>query len=162
MSEQQLRKLSVAVGEKLKANGQWITCAESCTGGAIAKAITDIAGSSAYFDRGFVTYSNTAKHELLGVAEATLNAHGAVSEEVVREMAMGALHAARANLALSVSGIAGPDGGSVEKPVGTVWFGFAESSGRVLAKKMQFSGDRDAVRLQATIFALQTALDEFL
>lgn len=162
MSEQQLRKLSVAVGEKLKANGQWITCAESCTGGAIAKAITDIAGSSAYFDRGFVTYSNTAKHELLGVAEATLNAHGAVSEEVVREMAQGALHAARANLALSVSGIAGPDGGSVEKPVGTVWFGFAESSGRVLAKKMQFSGDRDAVRLQATIFALQTALDEFL
>gem|GEM_PF-550722 len=107
MSEQQLRKLSVAVGEKLKANGQWITCAESCTGGAIAKAITDIAGSSAYFDRGFVTYSNTAKHELLGVAEATLNAHGAVSEEVVREMAQGALHAARANLALSVSGIAG-------------------------------------------------------
>lgn len=89
MSEQQLRKLSVAVGEKLKANGQWITCAESCTGGAIAKAITDIAGSSAYFDRGFVTYSNTAKHELLGVAEATLNAHGAVSEEVVREMAQG-------------------------------------------------------------------------
>ncbi|GAK28949.1 nicotinamide-nucleotide amidase [Serratia liquefaciens] len=162
MSEQQLRKLSVAVGEKLKANGQWITCAESCTGGAIAKAITDIAGSSAYFDRGFVTYSNTAKHELLGVAEATLNAHGALSEEVVREMALGALHAARANLALSVSGIAGPDGGSVEKPVGTVWFGFAESSGRVLAKKMQFSGDRDAVRLQATIFALQTALDEFL
>ncbi|WP_269935036.1 nicotinamide-nucleotide amidase [Serratia liquefaciens] len=162
MSEQQLRKLSVAVGEKLKANGQWITCAESCTGGAIAKAITDIAGSSAYFDRGFVTYSNTAKHELLGVAEATLNAHGAVSEEVVREMAQGALHAARANLALSVSGIAGPDGGSVQKPVGTVWFGFAESSGRVLAKKMQFSGDRDAVRLQATIFALQTALDEFL
>ena len=162
MSEQQLRKLSAAVGEKLKANGQWITCAESCTGGAIAKAITDIAGSSAYFDRGFVTYSNTAKHELLGVAEATLYAHGAVSEEVVREMAQGALHAARANLALSVSGIAGPDGGSVEKPVGTVWFGFAESSGRVLAQKMQFSGDRDAVRLQATIFALQTALDEFL
>ncbi|CAI2534544.1 nicotinamide-nucleotide amidase [Serratia liquefaciens] len=162
MSEQQLRKLSVAVGEKLRANGQWITCAESCTGGAIAKAITDIAGSSAYFDRGFVTYSNTAKHELLGVAEATLNAHGAVSEEVVREMALGALHAARADLALSVSGIAGPDGGCVEKPVGTVWFGFAESSGRVLAKKMQFSGDRDAVRLQATIFALQTALDEFL
>ncbi|MGO4745482.1 nicotinamide-nucleotide amidase [Serratia quinivorans] len=162
MSEHQLRKLSVAVGEKLKANGQWITCAESCTGGGIAKAITDIAGSSAYFDRGFVTYSNTAKHELLGVAEATLKAHGAVSEEVVREMAQGALHAARANLALSVSGIAGPEGGSAEKPVGTVWFGFAESSGRVLARKMQFSGDRDAVRLQATIFALQTALDEFL
>lgn len=162
MSENQLRKLSLAVGEKLKANGQWITCAESCTGGGIAKAITDIAGSSAYFDRGFVTYSNAAKHDLLGVAEGTLVAHGAVSEEVVREMAQGALHAAQANLALSVSGIAGPDGGSAEKPVGTVWFGFAERTGRVLARKMQFAGDRDAVRLQATIFALQTALDEFL
>ncbi|NTX79973.1 nicotinamide-nucleotide amidase [Serratia proteamaculans] len=162
MSEDQLRKLSIAVGEKLKANGQWITCAESCTGGGIAKAITDIAGSSAYFDRGFVTYSNTAKHELLGVAEATLTSHGAVSEEVVREMAQGALHAARASLALSVSGIAGPDGGSAEKPVGTVWFGFADGSGRVLAYRKQFSGDRDAVRLQATIFALQTALDDFL
>ncbi|QUY49158.1 nicotinamide-nucleotide amidase [Serratia plymuthica] len=162
MSENRLRELSIAVGEKLKAKGQWITCAESCTGGGIAKAITDIAGSSAYFDRGFVTYSNAAKHDLLGVAESTLAAHGAVSEEVVREMAQGALHAAQAGLALSVSGIAGPDGGSAEKPVGTVWFGFAERSGHVLARKMQFAGDRDAVRLQATIFALQTALDEFL
>ncbi|TQI78979.1 nicotinamide-nucleotide amidase [Serratia fonticola] len=162
MSENQLRKLSIAVGQKLQARGQWITCAESCTGGGIAKAITDIAGSSAYFDRGFVTYSNAAKHELLGVAEATLKMHGAVSEDVVREMAQGALKAAKADLALSVSGIAGPDGGSDEKPVGTVWFGFAERSGRVQAHKRQFAGDRDAVRLQATIFALQMALDEFL
>ncbi|ENZ5480795.1 protein 1 in recA 5'region [Serratia marcescens BIDMC 44] len=162
MSENQLRRLSVLAGEKLKAQGRWITCAESCTGGGIAKAITDIAGSSAYFDRGFVTYSNAAKHDLLGVSEATLAAHGAVSEEVVREMAIGALRAARADLALSVSGIAGPDGGSVEKPVGTVWFGFAGSDGRGLSRKMQFEGDRDAVRLQATIFALQTAIDEFL
>ncbi|MCP1107300.1 nicotinamide-nucleotide amidase [Serratia nevei] len=162
MSENQLRRLSVLVGEKLKAHGRWITCAESCTGGGIAKAITDIAGSSAYFDRGFVTYSNAAKHDLLGVSEATLAAHGAVSEEVVREMAIGALRAAQADLALSVSGIAGPDGGSAEKPVGTVWFGFAGSDGRGLSRKMQFEGDRDAVRLQATIFALQTAIDEFL
>ncbi|HEI8866937.1 nicotinamide-nucleotide amidase [Serratia sp. AKBS12] len=162
MSEDTLRKLSMAIGDKLKAGGRWITCAESCTGGGIAKAITDIAGSSAYFDRGFVTYSNVAKHQMLGVAEATLLSHGAVSEEVVREMALGALHAAGADLSLSVSGIAGPDGGSVEKPVGTVWFGFAERSGRVVARKMQFNGDRDAVRQQATLFALQTALDEFL
>ena len=162
MSENQLRRLSVLAGEKLKAQGRWITCAESCTGGGIAKAITDIAGSSAYFDRGFVTYSNAAKHDLLGVSEATLAAHGAVSEEVVREMAIGALRAAQADLALSVSGIAGPDGGSPEKPVGTVWFGFAGSDGRGLSRKMQFEGDRDAVRLQATIFALQTAIDEFL
>jgi competence/damage-inducible protein CinA C-terminal domain len=162
MSENQLRRLSVLVGEKLKAQGRWITCAESCTGGGIAKAITDIAGSSAYFDRGFVTYSNAAKHDLLGVSEATLAAHGAVSEEVVREMAIGALRAAQADLALSVSGIAGPDGGSAQKPVGTVWFGFAGSDGRGLSRMMQFEGDRDAVRLQATIFALQTAIDEFL
>ncbi|WP_420067389.1 nicotinamide-nucleotide amidase [Serratia ureilytica] len=162
MSQNQLRRLSVLAGEKLKAQGRWITCAESCTGGGIAKAITDVAGSSAYFDRGFVTYSNAAKHDLLGVSEATLAAHGAVSEEVVREMAIGALRAAQADLALSVSGIAGPDGGSAEKPVGTVWFGFSSSDGRGLSRKMQFEGDRDAVRLQATIFALQTAIDEFL
>lgn len=162
MSESTLRKLSISVGQRLQSRRQWITCAESCTGGGLAKAITDIAGSSAYFDRSFVTYSNSAKHELLAVAAATLKAYGAVSEEVVCEMAQGALQAAKADLALSISGIAGPDGGSDEKPVGTVWFGFADRSGRVLAHKMQFVGDRDAVRLQATIFALQTALDEFL
>ncbi|MFI8415246.1 nicotinamide-nucleotide amidase [Serratia sp. NPDC078593] len=162
MSENTLHKLSTKIGEKLKTGGLWITCAESCTGGGIAKAITDIAGSSAYFDRGFVTYSNSAKHQLLGVAESTLQAQGAVSEEVVREMAQGALHAANADVAVSVSGIAGPDGGSNEKPVGTVWFGFAERTGRVLACKAYFAGDRDAVRQQATIFALQTVLDEFL
>lgn len=162
MTEDTLRQLSAAVGDKLKARGAWLTCAESCTGGWVAKAITDIAGSSAYFDRGFVTYSNLAKQELLGVAETTLAARGAVSEEVVREMAQGALRVANADLALSVSGIAGPDGGSEEKPVGTVWFGFANRSGRVEARKMRFSGDRTAVRLQAAIFALQTALDDFL
>ncbi|PVZ85664.1 nicotinamide-nucleotide amidase [Serratia sp. S1B] len=162
MSENQLYKLSISVGQRLKNRGQWITCAESCTGGGIAKAITDIAGSSAYFDRGFVTYSNAAKHELLGVENETLAAYGAVSEQVVREMALGALSAAKADLALSVSGIAGPDGGSEQKPVGTVWFGFAERGGRVLACRKQFTGDRDAVRLQATIFSLQMALEDFL
>ncbi|BBI92950.1 putative competence/damage-inducible protein CinA [Serratia symbiotica str. Tucson] len=161
MSESQLRQLSILVGEKLKEKGYWITCAESCTGGGIAKAITDIAGSSAYFDRGFVTYSNAAKRDLLGVAEATLTVHGAVSAEVVREMALGALHVAKADLALSVSGIAGPEGGSEEKPVGTVWFGFADG-GRVLVRKGHFVGDRDAVRLQKTVFALRTTLEEFL
>lgn len=162
MSENSLRKLSTSLGQRLQSGGQWITCAESCTGGGVAKAITDIAGSSAYFDRAYVTYSDAAKHELLGVAEETLRAYGAVSEEVVREMAQGALQAAKADLALAISGIAGPGGGSEEKPVGTVWFGFADRSGRVLARKMRFAGDRDKVRLQATMFALQTALDEFL
>lgn len=162
MSEKQLHQLSVLVGNKLQEKGLWITCAESCTGGWVAKSITDIAGSSAWFDRGFITYSNGSKHELLGVAEATLNEFGAVSEEAVREMAKGALHAAGADLALSISGIAGPDGGSEQKPVGTVWFGFADSQGRVFTSKQLFRGDRQSVRLQAAVFSLQTALDEFL
>ena len=162
MSEPKLRQLSVLVGNKLKEKGLWITCAESCTGGWVAKSITDIAGSSAWFDRGFVTYSNASKHQLLGVSDATLDKFGAVSEETVREMAKGALHAAGANLALSISGIAGPDGGTATKPVGTVWFGFAGDGGRTLAIKQQFSGDRDSVRLQAAVFSLQTVLNEFL
>ena len=162
MSEKRLHELSVEIGAALKAKGWWVTCAESCTGGLIAKAITDIAGSSAWFDRGFVTYSNAAKHELLGVSESTLEQYGAVSEQVVHEMAQGVLHAAGADVAVSVSGIAGPDGGSAEKPVGTVWFGFAGKDGRILTAKQQFSGDREAVRLQAAVFSLQTALREFI
>src|SRR5471030_1691791 len=162
MSEQQLRQLSLLVGNRLKEKGLWITCAESCTGGWVAKSITDIVGSSAWFDRGFVTYSNASKHQLLGVSDATLNEFGAVSEQTVREMAQGALHAAGANLALSISGIAGPEGGTEAKPVGTVWFGFADSEGRIMALKRQFTGDRESVRLQAAVFSLQTALSEFL
>lgn len=162
MSEGQLRQLSIAVGERLKARGSWVTCAESCTGGWVAKALTDIAGSSAYFDRGFVTYSNAAKHDLLGVNETTLASYGAVSEAVVREMAAGALERANADFAMSISGIAGPDGGSMDKPVGTVWFGFASREGQISAQKQHFSGDRDSVRLQATVFALQTLFDDFL
>ena len=162
MSEKQLRQLSIAIGDKLKARGAWVTCAESCTGGWVAKALTDIAGSSAYFDRGFVTYSNAAKHDLLGVSETTLANYGAVSEAVVREMALGALREANADFAVSISGIAGPDGGSADKPVGTVWFAFAAREGQILACKQVFPGDRDAVRLQAAVFALQTLLDDFL
>ena len=162
MTDSELMQLSEQVGLALKAQGATVTTAESCTGGWIAKALTDIAGSSAWFDRGFVTYSNAAKHELLGVSEATLEQYGAVSEQVVREMAQGVLHAAGADIGLSVSGIAGPDGGSTEKPVGTVWFGFAGRDGRIVTAKQQFSGDREAVRLQAAVFAIQTALFEFL
>jgi len=162
MTETNLHQLSVAVGAALKAAGQWVTCAESCTGGWVAKAITDIAGSSAWFDRGFVTYSNAAKHDLLGVAESTLQEYGAVSEQVVREMAEGALHAAGADVAVSISGIAGPDGGTAAKPVGTVWFGFADNTGRTHACKQLFAGDRESVRLQAAVFSLQTLLNDFL
>jgi len=162
MTENDLRQLSIDVGAALKSKGLWLTCAESCTGGWVAKAITDIAGSSAWFDRGFVTYSNTAKRELLDVAESTLSQYGAVSEQVVREMARGARYAAGAALARSISGIAGPDGGSEEKPVGTVWFGFADENGLIYACKEVFAGDRDAVRLQAAVFSLQTLYNEFL
>ena len=162
MTDSELMQLSEQVGLALKAQGATVTTAESCTGGWIAKALTDIAGSSAWFERGFVTYSNEAKSQMIGVSEVTLLDNGAVSEPVVVEMAIGALRAARATYAVSVSGIAGPDGGSAEKPVGTVWFGVAGSDVRGLSRTMQFEGDRDAVRLQATIFALQTAIDEFL
>lgn len=106
--------------------------------GWVAKALTDIAGSSAYFDRGFVTYSNAAKQDLLGVSETTLARYGAVSEAVVREMALGALKQANADFAVSISGIAGPDGGSADKPVGTVWFGFISREGPISARKNTF------------------------
>ncbi len=129
MTDSELMQLSEKIGRALKARGATVTTAESCTGGWIAKAITDIAGSSAWFERGFVTYSNEAKSQMIGVSEATLRDNGAVSEPVVVEMAIGAC-AARADYAISVSGVAGPDGGSVEKPVGTVWFGVASVSGQ--------------------------------
>lgn len=121
MTDSELMRLSEQVGLALKARGATVTTAESCTGGWLAKAITDTAGSSAWFERGFVTYSNEAKAQMIGVREETLAQHGAVSEPVVVEMAIGALKAARADFAVAISGIAGPDGGSEEKPVGTVW-----------------------------------------
>ena len=162
MTDSELMQLSEKVGRALKARGATVTTAESCTGGWIAKAITDIAGSSAWFERGFVTYSNEAKSQMIGVSEATLRDNGAVSEPVVVEMAIGALKAARAHFAVSISGIAGPDGGSEEKPVGTVWFAFASASGEGITRRECFSGDRDAVRRQATAYALQTLWQQFL
>jgi nicotinamide-nucleotide amidase len=123
--------------------------AESCTGGLIAATCTDLAGSSVWFERGFVTYSNAAKTELLGVDEALIAQHGAVSETVARAMAQGAVARSRAQVALAVTGVAGPSGGSVEKPVGTVWFGWATPSG-VVTQMQRFDGDRAAVR-QATV-----------
>ena len=156
MTDEQLTQLSRDIGELLLARHATVTTAESCTGGWIAKIITDIAGSSAWFQRGFVTYSNDAKQQMIGVSAQSLAAYGAVSEEVVREMAQGALQEAAADFAVSVSGIAGPGGGSDDKPVGTVWFGFATAQSEVLTQCCHFSGDREAVRRQATAFALQT------
>ncbi|MBC8952083.1 nicotinamide-nucleotide amidase [Xenorhabdus sp. PB62.4] len=165
MDEKILYQLSIELGKRLTQRKLSVTCAESCTGGWIAKVITDIAGSSAYFNRGFVTYGNNAKHEMLGVSLASLEQFGAVSERVVKEMAEGALKAAKADFAVSVSGIAGPDGGSEEKPPGTVWFGFAfhvNGSIQTVVHHQHFVGDRNAVRLQAVIFSLTTLLEEIV
>ncbi|PHM63420.1 nicotinamide-nucleotide amidase [Xenorhabdus ishibashii] len=165
MDEKILNQLSIELGKRLKQKKLSVTCAESCTGGWIAKVITDIAGSSAYFNRGFVTYSNDAKHEMLGVLPESLAQFGAVSEQVVKEMATGALTVAKADVSVAVSGIAGPEGGSKEKPTGTVWFGFAfyvNENIQVVTYRQHFSGDRNAVRLQAVIFSLKIVLDEII
>lgn len=162
MTEKTLRQLSHQIGEALGQLGATVTTAESCTGGWIAKVITDISGSSAWFERGYVTYSNEAKHQMIGVDSGTLETYGAVSEVVVREMAQGALHAASADYAIAVSGIAGPNGGSEEKPVGTVWFGFSSKLEGTVVRHQLFAGDRDAVRRQATEYALHTLWEEFL
>ena len=149
--------LARRVGERLAASGQVLATAESCTGGWVAQAITAIAGSSDWFDRGFVTYSNEAKQEMLGVRAETLKRHGAVSEETAREMAQGALSRSKATLALSVTGIAGPAGGSREKPVGMVCFAWAGRKG-ARVETMRFSGDRESVRRQSVIHALEGVL----
>lgn len=162
MTDAELMQLSEQVGQALKARGATITTAESCTGGWVAKTLTDIAGSSAWFERGFVTYSNEAKSQMIGVREATLEQYGAVSEAVVAEMAIGALRAARADFAVSVSGIAGPDGGSEEKPVGTVWFAAVSAMGQGITQRECFSGDRESIRRQATAYALKFLLEQFL
>lgn len=145
-----------SLGARLLQAGCLLVTAESCTGGGIAAAVTAIPGSSAWFDRGFVTYSNASKVELLGVSPATLAAHGAVSEATVREMAAGALARSQGHVALAVSGVAGPDGGTAEKPVGTVWIGWATREG-TSARKFLFAGDRAEVRRQAAIAALEGA-----
>lgn len=133
---------------------QWmLVTAESCTGGLIAGACTDLAGSSAWFERGFVTYTNAAKTEMLGVDTALIATHGAVSEPVVRAMVLGALQHSRAQVALAVTGIAGPTGGSPDKPVGTVWFGWATPAG-VHTEVQQFAGDRAAIRTATMQHAL--------
>ncbi|WP_407331299.1 nicotinamide-nucleotide amidase [Enterovibrio sp. 27052020O] len=141
----QLVKLATQIGERLKENQQTVTTAESCTGGGIAYMLTEIAGSSAWFERAFVTYSNEAKTDLVGVSNETLIAHGAVSEEVAAQMAEGALKAANADFALAVTGIAGPTGGSDEKPVGMVCFGWATKKG-VVTETCLFDGTRYDIR----------------
>jgi len=147
--------LAAQVGALLKSHGLMLVTAESCTGGGVAQAITEVAGSSAWFERGFVTYSNLSKRQMLGVREATLRQYGAVSELTVREMVAGALQHSAAQVALSVSGIAGPDGGTPDKPVGTVWFAWGIKDGETRAQRHQLGGNRAEVRAQAVRIALE-------
>jgi nicotinamide-nucleotide amidase len=160
-ADQELFALSERVGQKLRGAGRRLATAESCTGGWVAKACTDVAGSSQWLECGFVTYSNAAKVRDIGVSERTLADHGAVSEATVREMAAGALRVSGADVAVAISGIAGPDGGTPTKPVGTVWFGLATWRGPdvVVSAEMQlFSGDRELVRRRSVERALQLVL----
>jgi nicotinamide-nucleotide amidase len=154
-----LEELAGRVGNLLLEQSHLLATAESCTGGWVAKCITDIAGSSAWFDRGFVTYSNRAKQDMLDVAAATLEVHGAVSEATVSEMARGALVHSLADVAVAVSGIAGPGGGAPDKPVGTVWFAWLVPGGAPRVDRRQFNGDREAVRRQAVARALEGLVD---
>ena len=154
-----MNALAEKVGATLLAQGALLATAESCTGGWVAQVLTAIAGSSAWFERGFVTYSNAAKEEMLGVRAETLARHGAVSEATAREMALGALRESRATVALSVTGIAGPSGGTSEKPVGMVCFAWASAGGQLRAETRQFAGDREAVRRQSVERALAGILE---
>lgn len=151
--------LARQLGEALQARGWMMATAESCTGGGIAAALTDIAGSSVWFDRGFVTYSNAAKSEMLGVDPALIERCGAVSEEVVVAMARGACARSGCALSVAVSGVAGPGGGSADKPVGTVWLAcYLAPADRLSCRRLQLEGDRSAVRRQSIQAALQDCL----
>ena len=150
--------LCQSLAQVLQQRGWMMATAESCTGGLIAAACTDLSGSSVWFERGFVTYSNLAKQQMLGVPESLLIAHGAVSEPVAVAMAQGAVQHSAAQVALSVTGIAGPSGGTADKPVGTVWIGWKRRGGYPKAELFHFEGDREAVRRQTVAASLRGLL----
>ena len=161
-----LDRIASELGGHLKTLSLTLATAESCTGGWVAKVVTDVPGSSAWFDRGYVTYSNEAKVEMLGVSAQTLGAEGAVSEAVAREMVLGVLAHSRASVALAVTGIAGPEGGTEDKPVGTVWFawalpgtGPAADAVQVQTQRLQFAGNREEVRHQSVRVGLSRLLE---
>jgi nicotinamide-nucleotide amidase len=162
-SDKELQLLAIRTGEALLQRGEKAAVAESCTGGYVAKLITDVPGSSAWFGYGFITYSDEAKQRQLGVAAESLQKLGAVSERVALEMAVGALAVSGGTRAVAITGIAGPDGGSEEKPVGLVWFSRAVRMGDgtvgAIALQRRFAGDRDAVRRHAAAYALALLLD---
>lgn len=150
-----MRKLSIILGDILKKNRLKLATAESCTGGLLSSEITAVAGSSAYFERGFIAYSNEAKEQLLSVPTNLLQLYGAVSMETAQAMAQGALAHSDVDIAVSVTGIAGPGGGSAEKPVGLICFGLADKQGYCDTRQCSFSGDRSAIREQSVIFVLK-------
>lgn len=158
-TQDEIRACAQKLVERFQAEGIMLACAESCTGGLIAAAVTDIAGSSAVLDRGFVTYSNQAKMEMLGVPAPLLDQYGAVSEPVARAMAEGTLRHSRATISLAVTGIAGPGGGTADKPVGTVHLAASHRNGTTLHRLQRFSGDRGAVRQQTVLTALNLGLE---
>lgn len=157
MHNERIELLVNTLAKKLTTRDYQVSCAESCTGGGLAYAFTSVAGSSSWFKQSYVTYSNEAKQALLNVNEATLIKHGAVSQQTVEAMAIGCADNANADLSISISGIAGPGGGSDSKPVGLVWFG-VYYHGKVLCEKQIFSGDRHQVRENAIEFALKLLL----
>lgn len=159
MTEETLEALARRLGAVLAAGDWTMAVAESCTGGGIAKTVTDVAGSSAWFDRGFVTYTNDAKHQMLGVPEETLDTHGAVSSATVEAMVTGALTHSAANIAVAVSGVAGPGGGTDEKPVGLVWFAWARRGLPPEAQVKQLAGDRGEVREASVRIALEGIIE---
>jgi len=154
----ELTSLAAQLGWRLTDLGQRVATAESCTGGWVAKVLTDTAGSSAWTEAGLVTYSNEAKHRLLGVSKDVLEHSGAVSEPVVRQMVAGALRVTRAELAVAISGVAGPGGGTEDKPVGTVWFAWGRGEGDTRTVMKRFQGNRESVRYQSVAFILDAAL----
>lgn len=153
--EHRIEELAKEAGELLAQHRIMLVTAESCTGGWISQALTSVAGSSAWFERGFVSYSNTAKTEMLGVPVETLDSEGAVSEATALAMARGAIEFSRAHLSVAVTGIAGPSGGSEEKPVGTVWIGWGQKLGYAEAEQFNFRGGRRQVRIQTAVAALE-------
>jgi nicotinamide-nucleotide amidase len=156
--DSRLFDLAVRVGQALKAKGWMLVTAESCTGGWVGEAVTMVPGSSEWFERGFITYTNIAKQEMLGVKAATLEVYGAVSEQTVREMVAGALANSHGHIAIAVSGVAGPSGGTPAKPVGTVCLAWGTGDAAATAVTRHYPGDREAVRRQSVLEVLEGAL----
>jgi nicotinamide-nucleotide amidase len=159
ITDSELQQLAIELGDNLRARGWMIATAESCTGGWIGQVLTSIPGSSDWYERGFITYANAAKQEMLGVPAATLEQHGAVSEETTRAMATGALAHSHAQAALAISGIAGPGGGTPQKPVGTVCYGWALADGTQMSSTCRLDGDREEVRSRAVAAALRGLIE---